>query len=448
MIERFRRTRQQANLASIQQQQRSIVRPSSINEAARPGEQMLVSPNAPTPTRARTQRIPVQIRQQQALQAAPAQPQQLSMNEICRQQGIGIYAGSASIPKPNVPMPKPLNMRAPTPTAARLQQTRAPMQPSPRSMNVRVQAPSRSQHIMAHGRPTQAAQPSPMPVRQEHGLTPVQQVGPRAAHGPTRPPLSLLAQFNQQRAIENRQALVGSQLNAVKSNVISAQPHAQSTPQLETAHEMVIVTPASSRPTTSSSKPSAYGDNLTNSVVSGDTAMSSLSSCTSESPGSKTQPMQRTQPTQNNLSYVFDAELCEWRLPNEPKQMATAQPTQPQIEAVTTQSTQSVGVDFGALSVGNVIDVRDDDGKWHEASVQIACHSFVCVHFIALDRDETIYADAWRSGDNQRVAQRNTFTKAKRRRRRRKKNKAPNEAVPELSQAQKRRQRRKAARQN
>jgi len=270
--------------------------------------------------------------------------------------------------------------------------------------------------------------------------------------------VSRLARFNQQRAIENRQALVGSQLNAVKSNVISAQPHAQ--PQLETAHEMVFVTPASrrsSRPTTSSSQPSAY--NLTNSVVSGDTAMSSLSSCTSESPGSttrcdtlvvqhQTQPMQRTQPTQNNLTYVFDAELCEWRRPNEPKQMATAQPAQPQIEAVTTQSTQSVGVDFGALSVGNVIDVRDDDGEWHEASVQIACHSFICVHFIALDRDETIYADAWRSGDNKRVAQRNTFTKAKRRRRRRKKNKTQKEAVPELSKAQKRRQRRKAARQN
>merc|ERR1719334_1886259 len=134
---------------------------------------------------------------------------------------------------------------------------------------------------------------------------------------------------------------------------------------------MVFVTASSSRsrPTTSSSKPSAYGDNLTNSVVSGDTAMSSLSSCTSESPGSirrcdalvvqhQTQPTRRTQPTQNNLTYVFDAELCEWRLPNEPKQMATAHPRQPQIEAETTQSTQSVGVDFGALSVGNVIDVR------------------------------------------------------------------------------------------
>merc|ERR1719206_1457088 len=125
--------------------------------------------------------------------------------------------------------------------------------------------------------------------------------------------------------------------------------------------------------------------------------------------------------------------------------MATAKPTHPQIEAVTTQSTQSVGVDFGALSVGNVIDVRDDDGEWHEASVQIACHSFICVHFIALDRDETIYADAWRSGDNKRVAQRNTFTKAKRRRRRRKKNKTQKEAVPELSKAQKRRQRRRGA---
>jgi len=147
---------------SIQQQRR--VRPSSM--AARPRQRMIVSPNAPTPTRARTQRIPAQIRQQQqrqamqnqanlasirqqqALQAAPAQPQQLSMNEIYRQQGIGIYAGSASIPKPNAPMPQPLNMRAPTPTAARLQQTRAPMQP--RSMNVR------SPHIMAHGPLTQA----------------------------------------------------------------------------------------------------------------------------------------------------------------------------------------------------------------------------------------------------------------------------------------------------
>merc|ERR1712087_56083 len=410
-----------------------------------------------------TQRIPAQIRQQrqamqnqanlasirqqQALQAAPAR---LLQNEFCRQQGIGVYAGSASIPKPNAPMPQPLSTRAPTPTAARLQQTRVPMQP--RSMNVR------SQHIMAHGRPTQDAQPSPTPVRQKPVLTRVQQVGPRAVHGPTRPPLSRLARFNQQRAIENRQALAGSPLNAVKSHVISAQPHAQATTQLETAREMVSVSLASSRPTTSSSKPYAYGDNLTNSLVSGDTAMSSLSSYTSESPASitrcdtlvvqhQTQPTRRTQPTQNNLIYVFDAELCEWRLPNEPKQLATAHPTQPQIDAVTTQSTQKVGVDFGALSVGNVIDVRDDDGEWHEASVQIACHSFICVHFIALARDETIYADAWRSADNQRVAQRNTFTKPKRRRRRRKR-KTQKEAVPELSKAQKRRQRKKAARQN
>merc|ERR1711902_482973 len=101
------------------------------------------------------------------------------------------------------------------------------------------------------------------------------------------------------------------------------------------------------------------------------------------------------------MGYVFDAELCEWRLPNEPKQMATAHPRQPQIEAVTTQSTQSVGVDFGALSVGNVIDVRDNDGKWHEASVQIACHSFICVHFIALRRDDL----------RRRVAQRGQSTR-------------------------------------
>merc|ERR1712087_431187 len=228
-----------------------------------------------------TQRIPAQIRQQrqamqnqanlasirqqQALQAAPAR---LLQNEFCRQQGIGVYAGSASIPKPNAPMPQPLSTRAPTPTAARLQQTRVPMQP--RSMNVR------SQHIMAHGRPTQDAQPSPTPVRQKPVLTRVQQVGPRAVHGPTRPPLSRLARFNQQRAIENRQALLGFQLDAVKSHVISALPRAQPTPQLE-AREMVFVTPASSRPTT-----------VTNSVVSGDTAMSSLSSFTSESPGSIT----------------------------------------------------------------------------------------------------------------------------------------------------------------
>merc|ERR1719206_1324739 len=55
----------EVSAASIQQQRR--VRPSSM--AARPRERMIVSPNAPTPTRARTQRIPAQIRQQQQRQA-------------------------------------------------------------------------------------------------------------------------------------------------------------------------------------------------------------------------------------------------------------------------------------------------------------------------------------------------------------------------------------------
>jgi len=63
--------------------------------------------------------------------------------------------------------------------------------------------------------------------------------------------------------------------------------------------------------------------------------------------------------------------------------------------------------DFGALRVGDIVDVCDCDRKWYEAVVRFACPSYICVHYIgwSVDDDEKLYA-----ADSARVALRGTCT--------------------------------------
>jgi len=169
-------------------------------------------------------------------------------------------------PKANAPTP----MQKPsTQTAARMQQTRAPTRPmQPKPMNVRAQTqsrpPMRPQHIMtqSQGRPRRAQptgragrgpdRPSRGPLRhaapaqaQSHGQSATQQGRPRAAHGPTRPPVM--------RSVQNQPVMT----------------------QLETAGTAPSQMASSRLP---SSNSFAYVDNSTNvnSSVPDDTEMPSL----------------------------------------------------------------------------------------------------------------------------------------------------------------------------